>query len=76
MARQGNISQVTITGGTHAGAQAVLCPTSENTETFLRHLITEICKPVGAGRYFNYTTTAGVQRVDRQEITGITVTIS
>ena len=76
MARAGNITEVTLTGSVHAGAQASRCPTSENTETFLRHLIHQLIPPVGRGRYATYVTTSGTQRIDRQEITGIDITIS
>jgi len=76
MARQGGISEVTITGSPHAGAQAVLCPTTENTETFLRNLIEALIAPVGRGRYATYITTAGKQTIDRQAVTGIAITIS
>ena len=76
MARQGYLTEVVIVGGEHAGIQAVLCPSTENTEVFLRHLVDRLIRPASAGRYFNYTTTAGKQTVDRQDITAFTVTIS
>jgi len=76
MASAGNISEVTITGSPHAGAQATLCPTTESTDVFLRHLIEKLIAPVGRGRYATYVTTAGLQTIDRQAVTGIAITIS
>lgn len=74
---QGNLTEVSITfsNGTTI-AYAARCPDGSVLRVFLRNLVTELIKSVGAGKIFRFTDSTGTINFDRSNVESFTVTFS
>ena len=77
MSIQGNITEVTITGGSYAGPQAGKSPYDADTgqtREFLRHLASELIQNNGHGKEFRFVDCNGTHQLNRQDVTSVTIT--
>lgn len=75
MSRQGNITEVGITGGEFAGNQLAKCPTGIDPRQFLRHLVDELISD-SPNMSFRFVNSDGTHEFDRRDVTSIAVTFS